>query len=112
MSSGSPIDRARPKSVRRRGRENSARRFGHVGACVLAGLGAVWGFPAFAAPPESETPPTTSEAAPAPEHPEGFVPAELLNEVTVQYPASLAGSENPPAGAVEVTYVVGTDRIP
>ena len=64
---------------------------------------------AWAAPPE-EAPPAAEEAAPG--LPEGFVPAKVLNEVTVSYPEALAATENPPAGTVEVTYVVGIDGIP
>jgi hypothetical protein len=44
--------------------------------------------------------------------PEGLVPPELTNSVTVEYPQSLADEPDPPAGQVVVKLTIGTDGVP
>ena len=44
--------------------------------------------------------------------PEGLVPPELLNSVTVEYPEALADEPDPPAGQVVVKLTIGTDGVP
>jgi hypothetical protein len=62
------------------------------------------------APSEAAEPtaPETAGDAPPPE----FVPAELIGEVVLDYPSSLAALEEPPSGTVKITFVVGTDGTP
>ncbi|MEM6293769.1 MAG: energy transducer TonB [Myxococcota bacterium] len=62
-------------------------------------------------PARAHAAPTTLAAVLATQ-PEGLVPPELLNSVTVEYPPALAEQEAPPAGQVVVKLTIGTDGVP
>ncbi|MEE9384863.1 MAG: energy transducer TonB [Nannocystaceae bacterium] len=62
-------------------------------------------------PPVAGRTAAKSNAA-TPQQPDGFSAPQLLNAVSITYPAELTATEHPPQGTVIVRYVVGIDGHP